>query len=195
MLKDLEQQMRGTQWSMSHYHGLRTKWGLYFGWGTEVQLVKGAWVEGLRWKRKKIKRKQERPFGAWSEFQHFTQPSTLQNQHNKILHTPYTYNNIYIEQLNNPLHKITWSCWHTCRSHASLMQAHAGSCRSNAGFHADTCTLYPYLVDFSEDHSLDTGSELFLPVFPHFSSTFYPFCWQAVHAHDLSDFVSFSFFA
>ena len=27
MLKDLEQQMRGAQWSMSHYYGLRTRWG------------------------------------------------------------------------------------------------------------------------------------------------------------------------
>ena len=88
--------------------------------------------------------------------------------------TTFTYN-------NNPLHTITWSCRHTCRphalscrSHAGLMQvscrSHAGSCRSHAGCHAVTCTLYPYLVDFAEHHSLDTGSELF---FPHFTP---PFC-------------------
>ena len=90
--------------------------------------------------------------------------------------TTFTYN-------NNPIHTITWSCRHTCRSHAgscrshavscSLMHAHAGSCRSHAGCHAVTCTLYPYLVDFAEHHSLDRGSELFLPIFPHFAP---PFC-------------------
>ena len=45
--------------------------------------------------------------------------------------TTFTYN-------NNPPHTITWSCRHTCRPHAL-------SCRSHAGCHADTCTLYPYL--------------------------------------------------
>ena len=90
----------------------------------------------------------------------YTTSSTLHNQHNNILHTPYTYNNIY----NNPLHTITWSCRHTCRSHAVSCRSHAVSCRSHAGScrsHAVTCTLYPYLVDFAEHHSLDTGSELF----------------------------------
>ena len=70
-------------------------------------------------------------------------------------------------------------------SHAGLMHSHAVSCSSHAGCHADTCTLYPYLVDFAENHSLDTGSELFLPIFPHFTP---PFCWQAVHTHDLKTF-------
>ena len=46
-------------------------------------------------------------------------------------------------------------------SHALSCRSHAGSCRSHAGCHAVTCTLYPYLVDFAEHHSLDTGSELF----------------------------------
>ena len=49
----------------------------------------------------------------------------------------------------------------SCRSHAVSCRSNAGSFRSHAGCHAVTCTLYPYLVDFAEHHSLDTGSELF----------------------------------
>ena len=84
---------------------------------------------------------------------HYTTNTTTYYIHHTHT-TTFTYN-------NNPLHTITWSCRHTCRPHALSCRSHAGSCRSHAGCHAVTCTLYPYLVDFAEHHSLDTGSELF----------------------------------
>ena len=56
----------------------------------------------------------------------YTTFSTLHNQHNNILHTPYTYNNIYIQQ--QPSTHITWSCRHTCRPHAISCRSHALSC-------------------------------------------------------------------
>ena len=49
----------------------------------------------------------------------YTTISTIHNQHNNILHTPYTYNHIYIQD-NHPIPSITWTC-----------TMHAGSCRLN----------------------------------------------------------------
>jgi len=68
---------------------------------------------------------------------HYTTNTTTYYIHHTHT-TTFTYN-------NNPLHTITWSCRHTCRSHAVSCRSHAGSCRSHAGCHAVTCTLYPYL--------------------------------------------------
>ena len=92
----------------------------------------------------------------------FTQPRTLHNQHNNILHTTY-----HIQQPNyihqQPIHSITWSCTHACR----FMQ-------SNLVDFPYLCCLWLCINQLIPDWS-------YFSVFFLSDTTF----WQALQAHDM----------
>ena len=103
----------------------------------------------------------------------YTTFSTLHNQHNNILHTPYTYNNIYIQQqLSTHNYMVMYTYMQVS---CNLMQPHALSCNLMQP-HADP------MQAVMQSHVLSTPILLILLSITHliqglsyFSSLYTPF--------------------
>ena len=92
---------------------------------------------------------------------HYTTNTTTYYIHHTHT-TTFTYN-------NNPLHTITWSCRHTCRSHAVSCRLMQIPCRLSSRYMYSLPLSSLILLDITH---LIQGSELFLPIFPHFTPPF-----------------------
>ena len=101
--------------------------------------------------------------------QYITQPSVHYTTNTTTYYIHHTHTTTFT--YNNPLHTITGSCRHTCRSHAlscRLSCSHMYSLPLSCWFCWASLTWYRVWA-----------------IFPHFTP---PFCWQAVHTHDLKTF-------